>query len=130
MPPVVVDTNIMIRAIRGEERVMRWLNSVNGDPIFPCFIVMELIASCTKKEDRAVLQRNVIDRYGIYWPNPNVIKRAYELVRDNQNLARRLKVIDALIAACAMELHAKLYTNDNDFANIPGLKKYRPEILP
>ena len=130
MPRVVVDTNIMLRAIKGEDRVVRWLNAVEGNPVFPCFIVMELIASCTKKEDGIILQRSVIDVYDIYWPNTDVIKHAYDLVRDNQNLARRLKVIDALIAACVMDLHARFYTYDNDFANVPGLKKYSPEILP
>ncbi len=130
MANIVVDTNIMIRVIKGDERTIKWLNSVQGKPVFPCFIIMELIAGCNSKEDRIKLQRQVIEWYSIYWPDAALLKKAYDLVKDNQGRARRLKVVDALIAACAMTLHAKLYTDDNDFIDIPGLKKYSPELLP
>jgi predicted nucleic acid-binding protein len=132
MGPVVIDTNIMMKIIRGNQQLIRWFKSISGYPIFPCFIIMELFAGCRSKAERTSIQREIIDIYGVYIPNDKdgVIIKAYKLVEENPNLAPRLKVADALIAASAMRLHARLYTEDNDFANVPGLKKYSPEILP
>src|SRR5450755_3262212 len=130
MDRIIIDTNLSIKIIKGNPQVVRWFRSVEGKPTFPCFIIMELFAGCNSNEDRDGLKTKIIERFGVYWPDDKVIIRAYRLVMSDQNLARRLKVADALIAACAMELHARLYTDDNDFANVPGLKKYSPEILP
>lgn len=53
-----------------------------------------------------------------------------EIVKDNYRYGRKMGVIDSLIAARAMSLHVKLYTEDRDFTNVPGLKRYPPFILP
>ena len=132
MGPVVIDTNILMKIIRGNQQLIRWFNSIQGQPVFPCFIIMELFAGCRGRDERIAVRREIIDVHGVYIPNDKdaVIIKAYKLVEDNPALAPRLKVADALIAASAMRLHAKLYTDDNDLANVPGLKKYSPEILP
>jgi len=51
-------------------------------------------------------------------------------MKDNYRHGYKIGVVDALIAACAIALHAKMYTLDNDFRPVPGLKKVAPYQLP
>lgn len=129
MAKAIIDTNVMIHVLRGEQQAAKWFNILEEEVVFPCFVLMELIVGCDTKEELAKVEKLIKPR-SVYWPSQKDIRKALEIVRDNYRHGRKVKVIDALIAACAMTLHIKLYTEDNDFNNIPGLKKHSPFILP
>src|SRR6478752_1702326 len=117
----VVDSNVMIQALRGNPLAIKWLSTLEDKIILPCFIVMELIKGCDTREELARLD-SFLARYSIYWPAPEDCQRAVDIMKDNYRHGYKMGVVDALIAACAIALHARFYTLDNDFRPVPGLK--------
>ncbi len=55
---------------------------------------------------------------------------ALEMLREHYLHGDELSVADALIAACAKALHAKLYTSDRNLHRVCGIKAEAPHILP
>ncbi len=51
MAAAVIDTNIMIQALRGNPITMKWLATVEDKITLPCFVVMELIKGCDTRDE-------------------------------------------------------------------------------
>ncbi len=128
MAVAVIDTNIMIQALPGNPITKKWLARVEDRITLPCFVVMELIKGCDTRDELTRLD-SFLTPYTIYWPNQEDCRRAVSIMKDNYRHGYKMGVVDALIAACAIALHAKLYTLDHDFRPVPGLKKLTPYQL-
>ena len=74
------------------------------------------------------LQRD-LDRYGIVWPDPDLVRVCARLRSDRRAAGRELAQADAWIAATALRLGCPLVAHDGDFEGIPDLDLIRNPSL-
>jgi len=130
VPPVIVDTDILVWYLRGNDTARRFLARLP----FPerevsALTVMEIVQGCRdQRETRdvaAFVSENLAE---VIHPDENISRRAIRLlelhaVRDG------LRVVDALIAATALEARVSLATaNVRHYRAIAGLSlvSFRP----
>ncbi len=129
---IIVDTNLLIQVRHGNPSVIKWMNSALEDSkmIFPTPIVMELIRGCRNKQEINELD-GFIKRHGVVYHATQIdMATALTMLREQYLHGDELSVADALIAACAKTLHAKLYTEDRNLHRVRGIKAEAPYILP
>ncbi len=101
---VVFDTDVLIWYFRGHERARRFLARVaHPHRAVSSLTVMELLQGCRSQEEvrhaRAFVAENVPR---LVHPDERVSQRAIELLAQHA-MAHGLRVVDALIAATALE---------------------------
>lgn len=129
---IIVDTNLLVQVRHGNPSVIKWMNSVleNEKIVFPTPIVMELIRGCRNKQEINEVD-GFIKKHGVvYHATQADMATALEMLREQYLYGDELSVVDALIAACAKALHAKLYTGDRNLHRVRGIKAEAPHILP
>jgi tRNA(fMet)-specific endonuclease VapC len=123
----VLDTNIVVRLLAGEERVLAHLSDVDSSDVgIPLLVLAELLfgaeKSARRHENRERIQR--LTESLRLLPLGLAIARRYALVRaDVERRGRAKSDFDLMIACTALEQGATLVTNDaalNDGA-IEGL---------
>ncbi len=123
---ILLDTDVAVDVLRGYEPAIRWLLAKGEEAIaLPGFAAMEMLQGCQNKRDqRTVLDQ--IDQYSVLWASPSACAEALRLFAQYR-LSHNLGLLDALIAALALELDAALHTfNEKHYRPIPGLETVQP----
>ena len=120
---VVFDTDVLIWYFRGHDRARRFLARVaHAQRAVSSLTVMELLQGCRNQEEmrhaRAFVAENIPR---LLHPDERVSQRAINLLAQYA-LAHGLRVVDALIAATALEAGFALATaNTKHYRVIPRL---------
>ncbi len=114
-PEVLVDTNILIAHLAGQERL-----SVSPSQVGISAITMfEMLSLPGISESEQTKIRSLLALMSVFSVTSAVAERASTLARTRT----KRHVLDLLIAATALELDVPLVTkNIKDFRNVPGLK--------
>lgn len=118
---ILVDTDVLIRNLRGNERAADYLDSLG--PFFVSAVTyMELVQGVRDKSELRILRRALH-----YWSasivhvSDAISARASFLIEEH-NLGDGLQLADALIAATALEHGLELVTaNDKHYRPVAGL---------
>ncbi|MBX7181913.1 MAG: PIN domain-containing protein [Bacteroidia bacterium] len=119
---VIVDTNIFIAAIRGNEMALSMLRKYKLSIYISIVSIIELSVGATDKNKKKVVAA-ITEDHTIIPLSKSIGERALKLVDTYSSPARRLFLPDALIAATCLENNAALLTfNSKDFKFIKGLQ--------
>jgi predicted nucleic acid-binding protein len=124
MAALLVDTGILIRHLRGRRGAVRLLRELGSRDRLAISAVTraEIRAGMRGDEDRAT--RRLLARLETVPVDAEIADRAGALLRQAHNRARALHVIDALIAATAVQRSMTLVTlNQADLQGL-GLSLY------
>lgn len=131
MQKVVLDTDIIIDFTRRANTTLRDLFTLADQKkirlFIPAVVVAELMAGReTLKEDKLRDLRLFFQKLEFIILDYDLSEKAGFLVRDNRGLG----LADAIVAAAALSLNAKLATrNIKDFDIIKGLKFFKEKNL-
>ena len=120
---ILFDTDILIWYFRGHERARRFLARVpHPRRAVSALTVMELLQGCRSQEEvrqaRSFVAENMLQ---LLHPDERVSQRAIDLLARHA-MADGLRVVDALIAATALEADFALATaNTRHYRPIPRL---------
>jgi predicted nucleic acid-binding protein len=128
---VAFDTDVLIWYLRGSARARRFLTAQSySKRAIPSVTVMELIQGCRNSHEIRQLRAFVDENFAaVLYPNEAVCRAATDLLEEHAPL-RGLRVVDALIAATALEASCSLATaNVRHYRFIPRLHllPFRPE---
>jgi predicted nucleic acid-binding protein len=118
VPKVVFDTDVLIWYFRGNDKARRFLAQVlYPNRALSSLTFMELLQGCRNQEEARQVRAFVSDNIPlVLHPDEAVSRRAIALV-EQHSLSHGLRVVDALIAATALEAGYSLAT--------ANLKHYR-----
>jgi predicted nucleic acid-binding protein len=127
---VIVDTDILIWYFRGDEAARRFLGRVSfPERAISALTMMELIQGCRDgREAREVGVFVSENLAAVIHPDEDISRRAIRLL-ERHAVSAGLRVVDALIAATALETGAALATaNVRHYRAIAGLSvvSFRP----
>ncbi len=118
---VVIDTNIIISAFRGNMMALTLLKKYKENAVISIVTRIELSSGATDKAKKEAVAA-VLGRHDVLPLNRQIGDKALHLVEQYSNAQRRLYLPDALIAATCLEHKAMLLTfNTKDFDFIKGL---------
>lgn len=118
---VVIDTNILISAIRGNNMALTLLRKHKENAVISIVTRIELSVGATNKGKQEAVNR-VLGTHEVLPLSRHIGEKALKLVVLYCTPQRRLYLPDALIAATCMEYNAALLTfNTKDFDFIKGL---------
>jgi tRNA(fMet)-specific endonuclease VapC len=112
----VLDTNVVVRLLAGDEGVLTHLSDVDPSDVgIPLLVLAELLfgaeRSARRDENRERIQR-LTERLGML-PLGLAVVRRYAIVRANvERRGRRKSDFDLMIACTALEHDATLVTHD------------------
>jgi predicted nucleic acid-binding protein len=123
---LLLDTDVMIDVMRGYTPAVSWLQALNLEPIaIPGLVAMELLQGC---HDRTEQQRveTILRSYALYWPTQADCDRAFADFAAYR-LSHGMGILDALIAATAVGLDARLVTfNEKHYRMVYMLETVQP----
>ncbi len=120
---VVFDTDILIWYLRGNEKALRAIEAIAySRRAISALSLMELIQGCRNSTEVRQVKLFVSENFSqISYPNEFICRKAVELL-DSHALSHGLRVVDALIAATAMDRNASLASaNVKHYRAIPNL---------
>lgn len=121
MSKYLIDTNIFIDALRGQEISANFLRANYSNSVVSYITFNELIQGADNKKNLINLEE-LISLYEINYSSSDISRRATNLVREFY-LKNGLKILDAIIASTALELNLVLITqNIKHFKFIKGIK--------
>jgi predicted nucleic acid-binding protein len=121
----VLDTDILIDVQRGHPPALAWFAQLTELPGVPGYVAMELIQDARnhREVDDAL---KLVAPLAIVWPSPADCDRALAEFA-TYHLSHGLGLIDALIAACAVGLSARLCTfNEKHYRAVQSLVIAQP----
>lgn len=126
MKKVLIDTSILIEFLRLKRKktVYEEILAKKYRPVISFITMAELWAgkSVWEKKDKAVLLENLLAGIEIIFPSLSTLKLSGKL-----RAKYRISLLDAFIAACAIEKKLPLSTlNVRDFKKIKGIKILEP----
>ena len=132
-PIAVVDTSVVSLIHKEDGRAWYYRRYLEGRRAVISFQTLEEAWFGTFSAgwgDRKMnaLQRD-LDRYGIVWPDPDLVRVCARLRSDRRAAGRELAQADAWIAATALRLGCPLVAHDGDFEGIPDLDLIRNPSL-
>jgi predicted nucleic acid-binding protein len=125
---VIIDTDVLVWYLRGNEKAKK---IINANTPFNISVInyMELLRGIRDKNELQILQKYLTRQsIKIIQINENISNRAMFFVKD-YCLSHSMELADAIIAATALEYHETLLTaNDEHYGFIPNIqiKKFRP----
>ncbi len=121
----LVDTDVLIDVQRGHPPALAWFSSLPELPAVPGFAVMELLQDArSAHETRQSLK--LVAPLPIVWPTATACNRALSDFTA-YHLSHGLGLLDSLIAACAIDRSATLYTfNVKHYQVVPDLVTAEP----
>ena len=125
--PVVFDTDVLVWYFRGSDAARRFLARIrHSSRAVSSLTVMEVVQGCRNRAEIGVVKAFVLDSIPlILHPDEAAYHRAIALLEEHAR-GHGLRVVDALIAATALERGASLATaNVKHYRVIRGL-----ELLP
>ncbi len=121
---VIVDTDILIKAYRGDPVKIKNLNILKNSYCISVISAIELIAGSRNIRQFAALNK-VLKVYSILHINESISNKAFQIYK-NYILTHELGLSDCLIAATSLEMNFLLYTdNKKDFDFIDKLVFYK-----
>ncbi len=121
---VIVDTDILIKAYRGDPIKIKNLKLLKKSYCISVISAIELIAGSKNIKQYSELNK-VLKVYSILHLDEEISKRAL-LVYKKFILSHHIKLFDCLIAASSLEKNILIYTdNKKDFNFIDGVKFYK-----
>ena len=123
---ILIDTDVMIDALRRYEPAVRWLDSLGSAVVgLPGLVAMELLQGSRDREEQRRVKA-MLRPYRLYWPNADDCERAYADFSAHR-LSHGLGILDALIAQTAVGCGARLATfNEKHYRVVEGLETSRP----
>lgn len=141
---ILVDANLLLYAYQPRaaqhDKSRKWLESVLSEPELVRFSWLTLWAFLRIATNSRVFEKPLtIDEaeaiVGSWLAQPNAgivepAERHWEILREllSDGQTTGPLVMDAVLAAIAMEHGATLYTTDRDFSRFPGLKWVNPLV--
>lgn len=127
MQKIVLDSDIIIDHLRDYGDTLEILLASASQKIFqlyiPSIVVTELFSGKeTKKQERLFNLKKLLERFELVSGDREISELAGFLMRDYSPI----KLADAIVAATAISLNAKLATrNKKDFEDIKGLNFFK-----
>lgn len=119
MATYLVDTNVLVDHLRGQQHAKNFLEQ--HTPALSHVTIGELIEGVKNQRDLRAVHQAIKDLEPIAI-DPSVSERAIELMKEHF-LSHHLELLDALIAATAIEYRLTLVTaNVKHFSFIKGVK--------
>lgn len=124
---LLLDTDILIDVQRGHPPAEAWFAQLTELPCVPGFVVMELIQDA-RNSKQVTMARQLVAKLPIVWATESACNLALgHFVQFH--LSHGIGLLDALIAASAVERNATLCTfNVKHYRVIPGLKLDQPYL--
>ena len=121
MEIVLLDTNILIEILKGDDRTITTIETLEAKLSISSVTVMELYYGALNKTELVKLEK-FVSLFNIIELNENISRQATKLVK-NYAKSHALDIPDSLIASTALTLNAKLVTyNAKDFKYIDGIE--------
>ena len=128
MPNVdmVLDTDVLIEILRGDDRAKTWLASVTSHVIgIPVLVHMEVLLGARDKREQHALATNLA-RYTVLHLESGDSQKAQHWF-EQFHLSHGTGILDCLIATIPVRLSKPFYTfNLRHFRVIPGLEARAP----
>ena len=120
MEKIVLDTNILIEVLKGNETIVQKLESSNFSFCISSITVMELYYGALNKAELFNLKK-FVNLFTVIEVDENISSISTELIFEYAK-SHNLTIPDSLIASTAISKNLKLYTlNLKDFKYIDGL---------
>ena len=121
MEKIVLDTNILIEILKGNQSIIVKLSSFNADYYISSITVMELYYGALNKAELFQLKKFIL-LFKVIEVNETISSISTELVFEYAK-SHNLAIPDSLIASTAISAKSKLFTlNLKDFKYIDGLE--------
>lgn len=121
MEKIVLDTNILIEILKGNQSIIDKLTSLEADLYISSITVMELYYGALNKAELFQLKK-FISLFKLIEVNETISSIATELIFEYAK-SHNLAIPDSLIASTAISIKSKLLTlNLKDFRYIDGLE--------
>jgi predicted nucleic acid-binding protein len=121
----MVDSDVMIRFLRGFSDAQAWFLHHHADIVLPGYVAIELINGCHNKREMALLQ-NLLESLKIVWLKPAQAVIALE-VFESVHLKNKIGILDVLIGQTAVQESLTLYTfNHKHYKVIPNITVAKP----
>ena len=121
MEVTLLDTNILIEILKGNQRTITELNMLNSSYAVSIISYMELIYGAFNSAEVKKIEK-FLSNFEVIDVNKEVSQRALELIKKYAK-SHTLDIPDALIAATAIVKSYKLFTyNKKDFIYIKSLQ--------
>ncbi len=121
MEVTLLDTNILIEILKGNQRTITELNMLNSSYAVSIISYMELIYGAFNSAEVKKIEK-FLSNFEVIDVNKEVSQRALELIKKYAK-SHTLDIPDALIAATAIVKSYKLFTyNKKDFKYIKSLQ--------
>jgi len=118
---IVLDTNILIEILKGNQSIINKLSSFNNDFYISSITVMELYYGALNKAELFQLKK-FISLFTVIEVNETISGISTELIFEYAK-SHNLAIPDSLIASTAISIKSKLFTlNLKDFKYIDGLE--------
>ena len=119
MSMIVLDTNIVIAYLGADEGVKTKIREAltQGDKIaVPTVVVAEILAYPEIDEQTLTHTRQWLSEISVLVCDLETAERAAEIRR-----ATKMKLVDSIVAANALQRHASLASRDKEFQKVPEL---------
>jgi predicted nucleic acid-binding protein len=121
MEVVLLDTNILIEILKGNQKTIEKVQSLDVKLCISSITVMELYYGAMNKAELTKLEK-FASLFTIIELNESISKKATQLVK-NYAKSHTLDIPDSLIASTSLHINSKLFTyNTKDFKYIEGIK--------
>lgn len=104
----MIDTDVLIEYLRGSDRAAKFLESLEGDLIISAMSVAELFSGVKGSAEMDALDQFMLAFRTI--PIDDRLARQAGLIRQEYHPSHDVGLVDALIAATALEEGAELFT--------------------
>ena len=114
---IILDTNILIEILKGNQKTIKTVESLDSKISISSISVMELFYGALNKAELNKLEK-FVSLFNIIYLDENISKIAIKLIKTYAK-SHSLDIPDSLIAATALTTNAKLFTyNKKDFKYI------------
>ena len=121
MEITLLDTNILIEILKGDERTVFKVESLQAELCISSISVMELYYGALNKAELNKLEK-FVSLFRIIHLDQKISKLATKLIKTYAK-SHQLDIPDSLIAASAIENNCQLFTyNRKDFKYISGIR--------
>ena len=121
MEIVLLDTNILIEILKGDQKTIHTVQTLNAELAISSITAMELYYGALNKRESNRLAK-FISLFRVIEINETISKQATTLVRSYAK-SHNLDIPDSLIAATALTVNTRLLTyNTKDFHYIEGIR--------
>lgn len=121
----MVDSDVMIRFLRGFPEAQAWFFQHHARIVLPGYVALELLNGCQNKREMRVVQ-NLLSSLKIVWLKPTQSALAMQIF-EAVHLKNSIGIIDVLIGQTSVQESLTLYTfNHKHYKTIPNIVLAKP----